>query len=1666
MAIRLEFKSNSRQARQDLSQLDRSVKNIDQNVAKASKGMSALASAAKIAGTAFAGIFATKQLAGVVDSVTLIENRIALVTGRTKELNKTFLELQQISLRSRGSLEGIADLYNRLGRTTKDLGVTNQEILKVTETIQKAITISGASAQSADAAIVQLGQGLAAGALRGQELNSVMEQTPRVASAIAAELGVGVGQLRKLAEQGKITSEVVVKAFKSQEGIINEEYAAVNATVGQSFIQVAQSGKLVIAEFVKGTGASDALANKLLDVAAGLTAIAPKAKGAGESFTKFFQTDWIDKLVEGITELGGGALESAFSGIEKFTTGVERAFFWVYDQVVGNSWWPDLVDEVNSYTTNLFESLYIVQDFTALVSDAFKVALITVDEFANRFTEAAGGLGEGFAITVVATQATGSAAKGIVSAFGLGFIDVISDALSYLETEFPYVFGAASGQITAVLVKILTEGFVPYLVVTLGNALAAGLSGFAVVKAVNNFTDTIATGLGRALGAILNPANLIALVAGFAYILVDAATTFGDAMLDALGPIGDILQFFTLGFAGDLLGAMVAVFAGKKLLTFFFGDLGAAVANAANKLFGGLAGQVTGQFIDVSGGLSQVEVLQQAALTAASKIKIAFLDLGGVLKRKMIPAGLSKNFEAMRLSLSPLKATFGELGVAILGYSKGTKKLSDVTGAASKVSAAFVTSTIKLKDGTKQAAKAVLTLNKASLKELLTMKEGSKIASLLATLKIGLAAATGILTTALNIGAVAARAFWIAVGGPIGRIVAALAFAITGLFAFASMFTDTAEEVDSGATILRNSLLDLVGLRANVGIEINVDTKTAEEGLDRIAEYNKQTLYDIRNTGENSTFWFEWMDDVVTYFSIKATQITGFFNRLFIDIKNGFGLLSSAITGEEFIPEEKDMRTAVEKMLARFEAIDFDLFIEIGTEQEIKDFVNIDDLDSLNDLQATALAVKEELSSAQLLTIINPSAVQDVLLLEARLQNLRNQIQQTARDLQLDISFGKGLKELNTELVNINKPAIELQEIFGESIVSATTLKDVVSLTGDQFERFTEASAQVEVITKKMREIIATSATLGPLDSERRDALAAQFLALQGQLVLIDQIKDGLETVTALEGAELINFGGTDVLKLNNEQLAKAMQFQRNINTLIASEARLRAVKQDDAADLVALEIQAITKQAETFGRDVSRSLMTTLDKTFAAFGDANIGVTRDEYSRLSNATKASLLDVSSTLSQARLEIEELRNAVNPNKNLIDQREQEYAAAAGQAARDAAKVVRYELATNLEKALMPFKDIGVAFSNEDFAKIGMTASAKILDRAKVLNAKLEALNARSFADTEEGNKQRLAAVADFNRQVMDLEEEAARARADAIKNETDATNFAKGFADVVTQALQGDVGLVDGFVSLLLTSMNNSLNDQIAAFAEGFIETLLGGIDSAEGAGGKAASVVKDILFGPSEGEKEDLSSKGSGIADLLLGNDKKNEHAGGVDLEGLGISGLAGGSNEKGGTAGAVGGFGSIVESVKNLGSTLLTEGFGGLGDLFGGLMSSLTQGLGSLFGGGGGAGGMLSTVMGFFGGMSDNGGSIASNKFNLVGERGPELISGPAKVYSRAKTAREMERSGGGGGNVTFALEGDFDSRAERAIRSMVQSGMLQSSLNGAEIENGGAQPVFRTP
>ncbi len=182
------------------------------------------------------GIQSAKAIARTADTWNLLEGRIRLVSRSYDELITKREELFKISQDSRVGYEQTADLYARIARNTARMNITDQSRLNVTDAISKSLIISGASAQSANAALVQLGQGLAAEALRGQELNSVMEQTPRLSEAIADGMGVSIGSLRALAEQGKITSEVLITAIESQQDAITEEFLQMPITMAQGMI--------------------------------------------------------------------------------------------------------------------------------------------------------------------------------------------------------------------------------------------------------------------------------------------------------------------------------------------------------------------------------------------------------------------------------------------------------------------------------------------------------------------------------------------------------------------------------------------------------------------------------------------------------------------------------------------------------------------------------------------------------------------------------------------------------------------------------------------------------------------------------------------------------------------------------------------------------------------------------------------------------------------------------------------------------------------------------------------------------------------------------------------------------------------------------------------------------------------------------------------------------------------------------------------------------------------------------------------------------------------------------------------------------------------------------------------------------------------------------------
>ncbi|KFX81293.1 membrane protein, partial [Ralstonia solanacearum] len=153
------------------------------------------------------------------------------------------------------------------------LGGEQQQALTITESISQALRISGASANETQSALLQFGQALSAGVLRGEEFNSVVENSPRLAQALADGLNVPIGRLRKMAEEGRLTADVVVNALLSQKDKLATEYAQLPATVSQAFERLRNAFGQYVNQVDQATGFTSKLAGALTWLAQNLDAV-------------------------------------------------------------------------------------------------------------------------------------------------------------------------------------------------------------------------------------------------------------------------------------------------------------------------------------------------------------------------------------------------------------------------------------------------------------------------------------------------------------------------------------------------------------------------------------------------------------------------------------------------------------------------------------------------------------------------------------------------------------------------------------------------------------------------------------------------------------------------------------------------------------------------------------------------------------------------------------------------------------------------------------------------------------------------------------------------------------------------------------------------------------------------------------------------------------------------------------------------------------------------------------------------------------------------------------------------------------------------------------------------------------------------------------------------
>ncbi|MCS4508887.1 tape measure protein [Xylophilus ampelinus] len=253
---------------------------VEAGLRRVSGGMDTIGTAATSLRGGLAGLagalgaaLGVKEVLSAADAVTTLNNQLKLATGGAQQAAAAYSSLYEIAQRSRTSFVELGGTFATITTAAAGLGVSQQRMLGITEAIANAVTISGASAQASQAALMQLGQGLASGTLRGEELNSVMEQTPRLAKALADGLGVTRGELRELGAQGKITAEQVIKALESQAGVLSGEVKNATLTVGQAFTVLTNASIRTVGDFDKASGASATLAKAIGTVAQAVDAL-------------------------------------------------------------------------------------------------------------------------------------------------------------------------------------------------------------------------------------------------------------------------------------------------------------------------------------------------------------------------------------------------------------------------------------------------------------------------------------------------------------------------------------------------------------------------------------------------------------------------------------------------------------------------------------------------------------------------------------------------------------------------------------------------------------------------------------------------------------------------------------------------------------------------------------------------------------------------------------------------------------------------------------------------------------------------------------------------------------------------------------------------------------------------------------------------------------------------------------------------------------------------------------------------------------------------------------------------------------------------------------------------------------------------------------------------
>lgn len=284
------------QVQMDVAQLLTSQRQLDQRLRSMEGGFNrtttavngterSMASLSRVAASLTAYLSAS-AVASYAEAWTVLNNKLSNSVRASESLVEVTERVFNISQDTRSSLDATATLYARLERGTRQYSTSAEDLAKLTTIINQGFIVSGATAQEAENAIIQLSQGIASGVLRGEEFNSVSEQGSRLMVALADSMGVSIGQLRAMAAEGKLTTDVVVNGLLSQGAAIGEEFSKTTQTMSQALQEAGNNitkffgNSSTVQSFIGGFNDSVVMVSENLDYLTNILVIAAGVIGS------------------------------------------------------------------------------------------------------------------------------------------------------------------------------------------------------------------------------------------------------------------------------------------------------------------------------------------------------------------------------------------------------------------------------------------------------------------------------------------------------------------------------------------------------------------------------------------------------------------------------------------------------------------------------------------------------------------------------------------------------------------------------------------------------------------------------------------------------------------------------------------------------------------------------------------------------------------------------------------------------------------------------------------------------------------------------------------------------------------------------------------------------------------------------------------------------------------------------------------------------------------------------------------------------------------------------------------------------------------------------------------------------------------------------------------